>query len=152
MMSRKLSVLTRLTLDRAKKSGAPDGYIICQFCGREFAPTRSAQKFCSASCRVQGWHMRTGGVKKINELQARIERLEKAMSDIQQGGAIPEKRLSVEGRRQEGKGKENDGNDTRRPSRILAERAETGGEGIFLGSTEAPARSSANQEGKGGTK
>ena len=39
-----------------KKTGVPDGWLVCQYCGKPFKPkTRRPQKFCEPNCQSQAY-------------------------------------------------------------------------------------------------
>jgi endogenous inhibitor of DNA gyrase (YacG/DUF329 family) len=48
----------------------------CPNCGANFEKRRSDQKFCSATCRIENWHFKTGGKKAVGDLLKRQEAIE----------------------------------------------------------------------------
>jgi hypothetical protein len=49
----------------------------CLNCGADFKKRRSDQKYCSASCRIENWHFKTGGKKAIGDILKRLDHIEK---------------------------------------------------------------------------
>ena len=56
----------------------------CPNCGANFEKRRSDQKFCSASCRIENWHFKTGGKKAIGDLLKRQEAIEERLRQIEE--------------------------------------------------------------------
>lgn len=64
--------------------GSENRSAFCGACGAEFTKTRDWQSFCSDKCRKDSWKTGKINVRRIVQLEARLERLEK-VNGIKEG-------------------------------------------------------------------
>ncbi len=68
---------TRQTHRRGEKKVSACKAVVCRKCGREFAPTRKWQIYCSAKCRKLSFLRKVAKVEILDDHEARILALER---------------------------------------------------------------------------
>lgn len=64
-------------MSKSTSQGSSGLMAFCGACGRQFVKTREWQVFCSMKCRRDSWKADKLNARRIIQLEARLDRIEK---------------------------------------------------------------------------